>query len=105
MSSAQPIPASASLAGFARVLGSGKSYVTKLKQQDRLVFLPTGLVDVPASLERIRASSRAVERAAAPVQGVNYADAAERDKHYSAELRRLEYEQRSGALLAACVTA
>lgn len=39
---------------FARRQGWSPSYVTELKKRDRLVMTPDGLVDVEASLERIR---------------------------------------------------
>lgn len=41
---------------FARYLGINKSRITRLKQDGRLVMTPDGLVDVPASLERIQAT-------------------------------------------------
>lgn len=93
------LPAHCSQANFARLIDVDKSYVTKLKGEGRLVFNDAGLVDVAASLARIKATSGAPERAAPAVQGSDYQDAADRDKWYAAELKRLEYERAVGALL------
>ena len=98
---AEAIPQACSQAEFARVLKCEKSYVTKLKNQRRLVFTPSGLVDVPASLALIKAGTVAPERAAPAVQGPAYTDAQDRDRHYSAELKRLQLERETGALLVA----
>ena len=75
---------------FARANGWAKSYVTKLKDEGRLVFSADGQVDFAASLARIKASTGAPERAAAPVQGKAYSDSQDRERFYSAELKRLE---------------
>ena len=72
---------------FAAAQGWSRSYVSKLKDQDRLVFTADGLVDFAASLERIKATSGAPERAAPAVQGPDYADAQDRERFYSAELK------------------
>lgn len=86
-------PARCSQANFARLIGCDKSYITKLKGEGRLVLGEDGQVEVAASLARIKATTGAPERAAPAVQGSDYQDAADRDKHYSAELKRLEYER------------
>ncbi len=86
-------PAFGSQADFARANGWAKSYVTALKQAGRLVLAEDGRVDFAASLERIRATTGAPERAAPQVQGEQYAGSSEREKFYASELRRLEYER------------
>lgn len=86
-------PATCSQADFARILERGRSYVTALKNEGRLVMTEDGQVRVAESLERIKATSGAPERAAAPVQGKTYTEAQDRERFYSAELKRLEYER------------
>lgn len=39
---------------FAEIIGVDRSYVTKLKKQDRLVIDDDGLIDVDASIQRIK---------------------------------------------------
>lgn len=82
-----------SQADFARAQGWRKSYVTALKQQGRLVFNAAGQVDFDASLQRIRDTTGAPERAAPAVRGSRMSAAQERERHYSSELKRLEYER------------
>ncbi len=82
-----------SQADFARAQGWERSYVTKLKHAGRLVFTADGLVDFARSLDRIRASTIAPERAAPQVQGAAYASAQDRERFYSSELKRLELER------------
>lgn len=89
------------LTEFCGLQGWSKSYGSKLKSQDRLVFTADGLVDFAASLARIKATSGAPERAAPPVQGEAYANAQDRERFYSAELKRLELERETGKLLQA----
>jgi Protein of unknown function (DUF1441) len=89
-----------SRAEFARMQGWSKSYVTKLGDQGRLVEADR-LIDVQATLEKIRGTTTAPSRAAPQVSGIGFVDAAERDKFYSAELRRLEFEKHVGQLLQA----
>lgn len=88
-------------AEFAAANGWARSYVSKLKGEGRLVFTPEGQVDFAASLQRIKATSGAPERAAPPVQGAEYAGAQDRERHYSAELKRLELERETRRLLPA----
>lgn len=90
-----------SQADFARAHGWAKSYVTALKKEGRIVFNDAGQVDFDASLERIKATTGAPERAAAPVQGKAYSDAQDRERFYTSELKRLEYEKAVGKLLEA----
>jgi hypothetical protein len=90
-----------SQADFARAQGWTKSYVTALKKDDRLVFNADGLVDFTASLQRIKASTGAPERAAAVVQGKPYSDSQDRERFYNAELKRLELERETKKLRAA----
>lgn len=86
-------PVACNQVDFGRLHGWGKSYVTALKKDGRLVFNDEGLVLVQASLDRIKGSSGAPERAAPAVQGKVYSEAQDRERHYSAELKRLEYER------------
>jgi len=92
-------------AEFAAAHGWSKSYVTKLKQEGRLVMTPAGLVDFEASLQSIKASSGAPERAAPAVQGKPYSDSQDRERFYSAELKRLELERETKQLRSAAEVA
>jgi hypothetical protein len=98
---AEAPPVFGNQAEFAAAHAWSKSYVSKLKAEGRLVFAADGLVDFGASLARIKATSGAPERAAAPVQGDAYANAQDRERHYSAELKRLELERETRKLLPA----
>lgn len=84
---------------FARRQGWSKSYVSKLRAEGRLVFNDGGLVNVPASLRRIKDTTRADTRAAAAVMGAEFGDAKDRNEHYIAELNRLKLEREVGSLL------
>lgn len=99
--SAAAAPQFGSQTEFARANGWNKSYVSKLKGEDRIVFAADGQVDFAASLARIKATTGAPERAAEPVQGIVYSDAQERDRHYAAELKRVELEKVLRTLLPA----
>lgn len=83
---------------FARAQDWPKSYVTRLKQAGRLVLDDDGLVVFDASLARIKATSAAPARAAPAVQGPDYAEAQNRERWYSAELKRLDLERETGKL-------
>lgn len=85
-------------AEFARLQGWSKSYVTKLKGEGRLLITPGGLVDVQASIARIKATTGADARAADTVMGPTFRDAKDRNEHYQAELSRLKFEREIGAL-------
>lgn len=87
-----------SQADFARANGWAKSYVTTLKLADRLVFADDGRVDFAASLQRIKATAGAPERSAPAVQGAQYANSQDRERFYSAELKRLELERETKKL-------
>src|SRR5574337_2024838 len=78
---------------FARARGWSKGYVSKLMSQGRLVLTAAGEVDFEASLRRIRETTGAPGRADTAVQGIAFASAQESERHYSAELKRLEIEQ------------
>jgi hypothetical protein len=86
-------------AEFARAQGWQKSYVTKLKNEGRLIFTDDGLVDFEASLARIAQTTGAPERAAPAVQGKPYSDAQDRERFYSAELKKLELERETKRVL------
>lgn len=89
-------PAFGNQVEFARAQGWQKSYVTALKKEGRLVFNDAGKVDFAASLERIKATAGAPERAAPVVQGKPYSDAQDRERFYSAELKRIELDEKTG---------
>ena len=94
-----PAPAAVcTQAEFAAHMQWRKSYVTKLKQEQRLVLTDDGLVDVAASLARIKATTGAGTRADPGVMGPQYADAKDRNEHYTAELNRIRFEREIGAL-------
>lgn len=87
-----------SQADFARAQGWQKSYVTALKQAGRLVFDEDGRVLFEPSLERIKDTTGAPERAAPVVQGKPYSDSQDRERFYNAELKRLELERETRKL-------
>lgn len=89
----------ATQADFARQIGVARSYVTALKKSGRLVLDDQGRVLVEESKASIARSNGAPERAA--VVEPSFGDARERKEHYSAELSRLEYEERCGKLMVA----
>lgn len=86
---------------FARAQGWSKSYITKLKQDGRLVMTDDGLVDFAASLARIQATTGAPERASAPAVSHSVRSDRDRQAFYDAEKSRLDLEERVGRLLAA----
>ncbi len=86
---------------FAAANGWSKSYVTKLKQEGRLVLTPAGLVDFPASLDSIKATSGAPERAAPAVQGKVYSEAVDRKAYAEGELAMIRLQQELKKLLSA----
>ena len=87
---------------FAALLGVGKSYVSNLATQGRLVVNEQGLVDVEASKRLIAQTAGAPERGA--VTTLQFSDARERKEHYLAEAARMDYEERCGHLLPADAT-
>lgn len=96
----QPVAASKlSQADFARLQGWSKSYVSKLKKEDRIVFDDAGLVDVALTLARITGTTGAPERADESVVSPTFNIARDRKEHYTAELARLDYLERAGKLL------
>lgn len=84
---------------FAAAQGWSRSYVSKLKDQDRLVFTADGLVDFAASLERIKATSGAPERAAPAVQGPDLASAIDAGKIAEAHTKVIELQKLIGSLM------
>lgn len=94
-----PAPAACNQVEFGRLHGWGKSYVTKLKLQGRLVFTADGLVDVAASLARIQAETGAPERASAAAVSASTRTDRDRQAFYDAERSRLDLEERIGRLL------
>lgn len=104
----------ATQAEFARILGVQKSYVSKLKDQGRLVFAEEGRVDVEASKQRIqqtadpnrddvsqrfdKASSAGAQRQNGDI-GNSYQAARAVKEKYSAMQAKLEYERSIGKLV------
>lgn len=86
---------------FAALLGVGKSYVTALKGQGRIVFDAQGRVDVVASRAKIKASTGADGRAADTVMGPQFSESKDRNEHYTAELQRLKFEREIKSVLEA----
>lgn len=86
-------------AEFARMQGWGRSYVTKLKLEGRLV-MDGELVDVAASIARIQATTERRDIASPPA--VSHSARSDRDRQafYDAERSRLDLEERVGRLLA-----
>lgn len=93
MGAAVTTPTKGSQADFARAQGWQKSYVTALKQAGRLVFDDDGKVLFGASLQKIKDTTGAPERADPTVQGKPYSDSQDRERFYNAELKRLELER------------
>ena len=91
-------PAFGTQADFARAQGWERSYVTALKRDGRIVQNEFGQVDFAASLARIKATAGAPERSAPAVQGKAYSDSQDRERYYSAELKRLELERETKKL-------
>lgn len=85
-------------AEFARAQGWAKSYITKLKAEGRLVLADDGSVLSAESLERIRSSTNAPARASSPAVTANFTTSQARERHYAAELKRLEFERETGAV-------
>lgn len=85
-------------AEFARRLNVSTGYITQLKQSGRLVFARAGLLDVNASLARMKETSAQHSRVNPIVTGPEFNDAKARNEHYQAELSRLKFEAAIGAL-------
>lgn len=102
-------------AEFARLLGVAKSYVTKLKEQGRLVMDAGGkLVDIEASKARIAATAdpgkadisaqwQAPQPPKAPEGDEDgtpsYQDARAEKERFAAKMAKLEYERAIGKLV------
>lgn len=91
----------ATQADFARQIGVARSYVTALKKAGRLVMDDSGRVLVEESKASIARSNGAPERSS--VVEPAFADSRERKEHYSAELSRLDFEERCGKLMESSV--
>lgn len=109
---------------FAKHLGVQKSYVTQLKQSGRLIFTDDGLVDVEASLIRIKetadpnrddvttrhANARGNElpkvetkpektKKEKTVSEVTFSEARAKEQHYKSLQAELEYQKAIGELV------
>jgi hypothetical protein len=88
-----------SKAEFARRNSWSKSYVTKLKDEGRLVLTEDNQVMVAESLARIAETTGAPERASAPAVSPQYRGDRDRKEFYDAENARLDLEARLGRTL------
>lgn len=93
-----PPPATCSQAEFARLQGWARSYVTKLKDEGRLV-IDGKRVDIAASLARIRATTARPEIASAPAVSSSARTDRDRQAEYDAERMRLDLVERVESLL------
>lgn len=84
---------------FAAHIGCAKSYVTKLGEQGRLVLNDAGLIDVERTKSLIAGTTGAPERGKITTR--SFADAKDKREAYSAEMARLDLEERVGKLLVA----
>ncbi len=104
MTAIAPPPETATLAQFARVMGVGRSYITKLKQHGRLVLSDDGKrVLVEASKQRIKDTGGA-HKATDPEDGDETTPQTrayweKREAAAKAELREIELAERRRELL------
>jgi hypothetical protein len=101
---ARAAPAFLRKSDFAAHLGVGRSYVSNLATQGRLVMgsgANAHLIDVAATKARLKETTAAPERANEAAQTPLFADAKDQREHYQAQMARLDYEQRVGTLLLA----
>ena len=84
---------------FAKELGVGKSYITALGHQGRLVLHPDGSVDATATRAVIESTVSAPGRGVATTKV--FMDNNEIKAYYQAQTARLDYEERCGLLLKA----
>lgn len=99
MSAALVSDQAVSQTAFAAMIGCGRSWVTELKKQGRLVLDSEGRVLVEASKARIAASNGADERAAVTTPKLK--DARERKENAEANLKEIELAERMGKLMPA----
>lgn len=87
---------------FAAHIGVGKSYITKLGQQGRLVMGQgenAERIDVNATKAMLADTTGAPERANAAAQTPLFSDSKDQREHYQAQMARLDYEERVRNLL------
>lgn len=96
---AEATAATGTQAQFAAANGWARSYVTRLKQDGRLVFTPAGLVDFAASMKLIRATTGAIERASPPVQGSELEHTVDLGRVAEAVGKRMEVARRINELI------
>jgi hypothetical protein len=99
MTEAAAAPQICTKAEFARLNGWGKSYVSKLGLEGRLVLTADERVDVAASLARIQATTNAPERASEPAIAPQTRTDRDRQAFYDAESSRLDLEERTRKLI------
>jgi hypothetical protein len=103
------MPETISIREFARREGVSDTLVHQALKQGRLAKSPDGRMDAAlvgtpwrAGSDRARQTANAPEsplQGSTPAKGVTYIEALRLKENYLALLRRLEYEQRSGALV------
>lgn len=100
--SATPFKPFMSRSEFAAHIGVGKSYITKLGQQGRLVMGQgdnAERIDVTATKALLADTTGAPERANPAAQTFLFADSKDQREHYQAQMARLDYEERVRNLL------
>lgn len=96
-----PTPSVLTKTAFAAHLGVAKSYVSKLGSTGRLVLTADGLVDVAASLVKIKSTNGAPERSPNIMVPAAFADQRDRGDRLRNELLEMEVGERRGELLKA----
>jgi hypothetical protein len=99
MTEAVAAPQICTKAEFARLNGWGKSYVSKLGLEGRLVLTADERVDVAASLARIQATTGAPERGSPPAVSQAMQDLQVRGKQLEVERQEREAAKEKGELL------
>lgn len=94
-------PSALTKTAFAAHIGVAKSYVSKLGNTGRLVLTDDGLVDVAASLQKIKSTNGAPERSPDSMVPPQYADQRDRGDRLKNELLEMEVGERRGELLKA----
>ena len=89
---------------FAAHIGVGRSYISNLATQGRLVMGQgenAELIDVAATKALLASTTGAPERANEAAQTPLFADAKDQKEHFQAQMARLDYEERVRQLLSA----
>lgn len=98
MTATKPVPPiGINRTAFAKELGVGKSYITALGREGRLVLHPDGSIDSAATKALLAGTVGAPGRAAVVTKAFSYSK--DRKEYYQAETARLDYEERCGQLM------